>query len=58
MTKNNNTSTDGWITQTWVQATPKQMVRMLNHDLIRTPFWKPLKRLELKRVIKYWESQV
>jgi len=45
-------------TSTWKPATPKKMVEQFTYKLNKTPKWKFIKRLQLRRYIKYWSEQI
>lgn len=45
-------------TSTWEQATPKEMVAILQDRLFHTKRTQIIKRFNLKQDIKYWEGKV
>lgn len=46
----------GTATYSFRTATPEEMVNTYKIKLANTPKWKFLSRLQLKRIIKFWES--
>jgi hypothetical protein len=42
---------------TLLKATPAQMVNRLKLELSTTPRWRVFKRIQIKRMIKFWKKE-